>query len=82
MGDAGMVAVEKMFELAINLKSLWKDMCRQDRVEYLKKVCSNPKLDELTVQYEMKKPFSRLSSWKGFSLWRRERDLYLLRNVL
>ena len=74
MSDAGQAAVEKVFELAINLKSLWKDMNRQERVELLKNVCSNPTLDASTVRYEMKKPFARLASWKGFSKWRRERD--------
>ena len=70
----GATAVAKMFELAINAKTLWKSMDRQERVAYLKKVCSNPTLEGLTLQYEMKKPFARLASWKGFSKWRREWD--------
>jgi hypothetical protein len=72
--ETGAQAVKKVFELATEAKSLWKDMDRRERVEYLKKVCSNPKLDVLTVQYEIKKPFARLASWKGFLLWRRGED--------
>ena len=72
--DSGAIALEKMFELAINAKTLWNEMDRLERVELLKKVCSNPTLDMLTVQYQMKKPFARLASMKGFLEWRRERD--------
>jgi site-specific DNA recombinase len=70
--ESGAQAVQKVFELAIDAKSLWKEMSRQERVEYLKKVCSNPKMDGLTVQYETQNPFARLSAWKGFCEWRRE----------
>ena len=72
--DSGVLALEKMFELAITAESEWKDMDRQERVSFLKKVCSNPTLDAVTLRYEMKKPFARLSSMKGFSEWRRRRD--------
>ncbi len=74
INDTGRVAVKKLLELAINAKQLWKSMERQQRVDYLKKVCSNPTLDELTLRYQMKKPFARLASWKGFSEWRGGRD--------
>jgi hypothetical protein len=72
--DSGEAALDKMFELATRMKLLWKDMDRQERVELLKKVCSNPTLDALTVEYQLRKPFKRLASWGQNSKWRRERD--------
>jgi len=58
ISDAGMTAVKRVFELAIKAKELWKTMNREERLEYLKKVCSNPTLDALTVHYHLEKPFA------------------------
>ena len=74
ISDEAMVSVQKVFELAINAKSLWKSMERADRLEYLKMVCSNQALDGLTVQYQLQKPFARLALWKENKEWRRDRD--------
>ncbi|MBX7231738.1 MAG: hypothetical protein K1X29_06595 [Bdellovibrionales bacterium] len=54
--EAGIVSVKKVFELAINAKELYKSMSREDRLEYLKEVCSNPTLDGLTLQYQYLAP--------------------------
>lgn len=56
ISDEGMVSVRKVFELAINAKELYKSMSREDRLEYLKEVCSNPTLDGLTLQYQYLAP--------------------------
>lgn len=74
ISDEAMISVQKVFELAINAKSLYKSMDRENRLLYLKKVCSNPTLDGLTLHYQLEKPFKRLSSWKENSDWRRMRD--------
>lgn len=74
ISDAGMTAVKRVFELAINAKDLWKTMNREERLDYLKKVCSNPTLDALTIHYHLEKPFARLASWSENKEWRRERD--------
>ena len=71
ISDEAMVSVKKVFELAINAKELYKSMNREDRLEYLKKVCSNPTLDGLTLQYQLQSPFERLSNWKENSKWRK-----------
>jgi DNA invertase Pin-like site-specific DNA recombinase len=71
ISDEAMASVKKVFELAINAKARWKDMTRLQQVEYLKKVCSNPTLDGLTVQYQLQKPFARLAIMKENSDWRR-----------
>jgi DNA invertase Pin-like site-specific DNA recombinase len=74
ISDAGMTSVQKVFELAIRAKELWKSMNRPERLEFLKKVCSNQTLEELTVSYQLQKPFARLASWQENKEWRRERD--------
>lgn len=70
--ESGRSQVEKMFELAINAKTIWKSMDRMERVNYLKKVCSNPTLDALTLHYQLQKPFATLISMKGNEEWRKE----------
>lgn len=74
ISDAGMSSVKEVIELAINARSLWKGMNREERLEYLKRVCSNQTLDGLTVRYQLEKPFARLASWKQNEGWRREWD--------
>jgi len=66
-----MSSVKEVFELAINAKLLWKKLNRQERLEYLKRVCSNQTLDGLTVSYQLEKPFARLASWGENKEWRR-----------
>jgi len=75
ISDSSKTAVRKMFELATDAKTLWKSMNREERVGFLKKVCSNPTLDELTLHYHLQKPFARIASMKQNSMWRRGRDL-------
>lgn len=65
---------KKVFELAINLKELWKAMDREKRVTYLKRVCSNPTVDSLTLHYHLQKPFERLAKMKGNENWRIRRQ--------
>lgn len=74
ISDAGMSSVKEVIELAMNAKSLWKGMNRQERLEYLKRVCLNQTLDGLTVSYQLEKPFARLASWGENKEWRRELD--------
>jgi hypothetical protein len=74
ISDEAMVSIEKVFELAINAKELYKSMSHIDRIEYLKRVCSNPTLDGLTLQYQLQSPFARLSNWKENTEWRSLRD--------
>jgi DNA invertase Pin-like site-specific DNA recombinase len=75
ISDEAIVSVKKVFELAINAKELYKSMNREDRLTYLKKVCSNPTLDGLTLQYQLQSPFARLSNWKENSKWRIRRKM-------
>jgi hypothetical protein len=65
ISDAGHTSVKEVFELAISAKILWKAMGRAERVDYLKKVCSNPVLDDVTIEYHLQEPFARLVKMKG-----------------
>ena len=74
ISDEAMISVQKVFELATNAKALYISMNREERLEYLKKVCSNPTLDGLTLQVQLQSPFARLSVWKENLNGRRGRD--------
>ena|GEM_PF-570314 len=55
---------EKCLELAKNAKSLWNSASPRERLEFIKDILSNQRLDGLTVRYEMKKPFQILAQIK------------------
>ncbi|MCB0367935.1 MAG: hypothetical protein KDD45_00490, partial [Bdellovibrionales bacterium] len=69
--EEGQKSVERVFELAINAKSIWKSGSTEEQVATLKKVCSNPVLGGLTLQYQLQKPFELLARMKKDSKWRR-----------
>ncbi len=60
---------KSILELAIDAKKLWKKQNRTERLEYLKKVCSNPVLDGVTVRYDLQKPYSVIAKMKGNTNW-------------
>ena len=74
ISDACMVTARKILGLATQAKSLWNLGTQEERMEYLKNVCSDPVLDGVTVRYEMKKPFQTIARMKGFSNWRPHGD--------
>lgn len=53
ISDANHVAVKRVLELAINAKSLFKIMSKEEKLEYLKMVYSNPTLDKLSLEYQL-----------------------------
>ena len=62
--EEGQKSVERVFELAINAKSIWKKASTEEQVATLKKVCSNPVLEGLTLRYQLQKPFELLARMK------------------
>lgn len=72
INDEGMASVQKVLELAINAKSLWISMNRVERLQFIKSVCQNQELEGLTLRFQLKSPFARLSNWKENQDWRRE----------
>lgn len=61
-------------ELASNLKLLWLSRSREERRDLLNLVLSNPKLDGLTVYYDLKKPFKTISKMREDQSWRPQLD--------
>lgn len=62
--DVAIETAKPVLELATSAKSLWIDRSAYERREFLNKVPSNPILDDLTVRYELKKPFAALVKMK------------------
>ena len=70
VSDAFNETAESLIELAMSAKELWKSASPQQKLDYLKVICSNQKLNGVTVEYEMKKPFRILSQMAQKSEWR------------
>jgi hypothetical protein len=70
ISDAWMVTAKRVLELATDAKSLWNRGDTQERINYLKQVCSNPLLEGLSVRYELQKPFETISKMKQNQNWR------------
>lgn len=70
ISDAWKVTAQKVFELAMNAKSLWNQGSVDQRVALLKSLCSNPTLDGVSVQYELKKPFATVAQMGEKNDWR------------
>jgi len=64
------ISAQKVFELAINGKSLWESGTTQEKLEYLKQLCSNPVLEGPTIQYQLKKAFVTIGEMKSNPEWR------------
>ena len=50
INDTFMETAKSILELAIDAKTLWKLRSREERLNFLKRVCSNAKLDASTVR--------------------------------
>lgn len=74
ISDAWKVSAQRVIELATNAKSLWNQALPQERMDYLKKVCSNPLLDGVSLQYDLKKPFVTIAEMKEKEDWRSQGD--------
>lgn len=70
LDGAYLETAQSILELAKDAKSLWFSREPQERLEFLKLILSNPKLEGLNVRYELKKPFGTLSKMKVCEDWR------------
>ncbi len=71
---AFLVTAEKILELSIKAKALWKTRTAQERRELLDQILSNPRLDGSTVRFDLRKPFSVLAKMREVSDWRPQPD--------
>ncbi len=73
--DAGYLATaERIFELAKQARTLWNERNPRERRELLEMVLSNPRLDGVTVRYDLKKPFAILSEMAKGGDYRAQAD--------
>ena len=64
----------RLFELAKQARTLWNQRTPTERRQLLEMVLSNPRLDGVTVRYDMKKPFAILSEMTKGNDWRARSD--------
>ena len=57
--------IKKIIELATNAESLWNSRNAMERVEFLKRVVSNPVLDGPSIRYDLQKPFAVIAQMSG-----------------
>ena len=64
-----MVKAKEILELATHAETVWKSGTPHERLETLKKACSNPRLDGLTLRYEIKKSLQVVSGMTENPKW-------------
>lgn len=69
MDGSYLETAQSILELSTNAKSLWLSRNSKERLEFLKRILSNPKLDGLTVRYELRKPYAQLHAMSANSDW-------------
>lgn len=74
INDSLMEDVKSILELAIDAKSLWKMRNHEERINFLKRVCSNATLNESSVRYNLKKPYLVLSEMRESTNWCTRQD--------
>lgn len=57
ISDAWRISAQRVFELAKNVKSLRNQSSVEQRIEIIKTLSSNQRIEELTLRYDLKKPF-------------------------
>jgi hypothetical protein len=62
-------SAKTVLELAKSMKSIWKTMTIQERKEALDRVVSNPILNGVNVQFNLRKPFGVLIEMKQKENW-------------
>lgn len=69
-----METVQSILELAKNAKSFWNSQPVEEKKKVLEMILSNPVLDGINIQYDLKKPFAILKEMKGNDEWRTRHD--------
>ena len=74
LDDKYLVTADRIFELAKQARSLWNQRTPSEKRQLLEMVLSNPRLDGVTVRYDMKKPFAILAEMTKGNDWRARWD--------
>lgn len=65
---------QSVLELAKNAQSLWNSQSANERKKVLDMILSNPVLNGINIEYNLKKPFAILKEMNGNPEWRTLRD--------
>ena len=74
LDDKYLATADRIFELAKRARSLWNQRSPAEKRQLLEMVLSNPRLDGVTVRWEMKKPFAILAEMTKGNDWRARSD--------
>jgi DNA invertase Pin-like site-specific DNA recombinase len=79
--DEAAETAKSIIELSKDAKRLWDQRSFDEKVDFLKLLLSNPKLDGLNIEYDLKKPFQNIVNlhenkkwWPKTELNRRHKD--------
>lgn len=75
IGNVKLETVESTLQLAKDAKRLWENRSDAEKVKLLEVILSNQRLNGVTVEYILKKPFYILSEMSRDLNWRRRWDL-------
>lgn len=64
----------RLLEIANKASELFKMMPNHEKRELLKLVLQNPRLNDVTIEYDFEKPFDLLTNMTILEKWRSERD--------
>ncbi|MBC7420560.1 MAG: recombinase zinc beta ribbon domain-containing protein [Bdellovibrio sp.] len=64
----------QLMELARQAPTLFKSMTTDEKRELVNLVLSNPRIENGSLRYDLKKPFSMFANVTNLEKWRRERD--------
>lgn len=68
--DAYLVTVESIFELASAAKRLLNEQKMDERMQFLEKFISNPRLNGLTIEFDLRSPFDVIAQMSLEKKWR------------
>lgn len=69
------ISADRVLELAKNVESLWKSASKDKKIEIIKIISSNQRLNGLTVEYDFRKPFGTIGEIAKKEEWSARLDL-------
>ncbi len=75
--DEAAETAKSIVELSKDAKRLWDQRSFDEKVDFLKMLLSNPKLDGLNIEYDLKKPFQNIMNLSENEKWWPEVDAFL-----
>jgi hypothetical protein len=70
LDERALESAQSTLELAKDAKALWLSRSAEERLDFLKLILSNPRLDAECVRYDLRKPWSTLKEMNASNEWR------------